>query len=613
MTKTQTIGAVLILIQTLGCAIMKPDGSTYYESSYNDHNQAPSQYVPPANAGDDKQTVDAVNMRAKADFHFTRGEALSFEGKSAAAIQDFKAALVFDSNSPSLFLRVATEHLKAGQIKEAVIYAQEALKKDPNYVEARVLLGSVYSAMRMYDRALEQYETVLKIDPKNTEAPLYMGAVYSELKDYKKAVKSFESLLKHPDYATPHLAYYYVGRVYSESKEPQAKEKAIKAFRKAIELKPDFTDAVISLGNLLTKSEKPKAAIDLYIQHQKKNGGQLKLAEILSQYFIEKGDYDSAYEQLEIIENQSDEPLNAKLKMGLILVEKKAYDRAIEKLKEILREVPESDKVNFYLGAIYEEIKDYSNSVKHYKQVVSTSPFYGDSVLHAAMLSKQINNSEEAVALLKVATEKRVANPSVYIYYASLQDEANQSKDAFATMQLAVQLFPDHPQSHFYLGTLFDKSGDREATLLQMEKAIELDDEHVQALNYLAFTLAEMNKDLERAELLARRAVKLSPTDGYVIDTLGWIFFKQGKMGPAVTTLEKAYKLQPQVSIIAEHLAEAYEKHQLPGKAREMFLKAAELETDVIKSQALKSRVTASEPRLPTSDRQPAALQPDRP
>lgn len=613
MTKTQMIGAGFLLIQFFGCAILKHEGSTYYESSYNDHNPAPQQFAPPALAADDKQNVDPLYMRSKADFHFTRGEALSLEGKSPLAIQDFKSALLYDNNSASLYLRVATEHLKSGQVKESVVYAQEALKKDPNFVDARVLLGSVYSAMRMYDRAIEQYETVLKIEPKNSEAPLYLGAVYSELKDYKKAVKSFESLLKIPDYGTPHLAYYYMGRVYSESKEKGSVDKAIKAFRKAIELKPDFTDAVISLGNLLSKSDKPQAAINLYINHQKKFGGQLKLAEVLSQHFIESGDYDSAFEQLEIIEAQSDEPLNAKLKLGLILVEKKAYDRAIEKLKEILREVPESDKVHFYLGAIYEEIKDLPNSVFHYKNVVSNSAFYGDSVLHAAMLSKQLNKTDDAIAMLKVATEKRVTNPSVYIYYASLMDEADQSKEAFATMQLAVQLFPDHPQTHFYLGTLFDKNGDREATLSQMEKAIELDEEHVQALNYLAFTLAEMNKDLVKAEELARRAVKLSPMDGYVMDTLGWIFFKQGKVSNAVTTLEKAFKLQPEVSIIAEHLAEAYEKNQAPSKAKEMFLKAAELEPDVVKSQALRSRTTAGEVRGVSSDRQPAALQPDRP
>ena len=89
--------------------------------------------------------------------------------------------------------------------------------------------------MHTYDKAVAEYEKVLKMQPSNVEAPLYLGAVWSEQKQYEKAVKSFEALAKNPDYTTPHLAWYYIGRVRMDQKEDRALKAAEKAFRKALD------------------------------------------------------------------------------------------------------------------------------------------------------------------------------------------------------------------------------------------------------------------------------------------------------------------------------------------------------------------------------------------
>lgn len=615
MSGALRIGMAALTMQMLfaGCATTNQEGGVYHESSFNDLNRPPAQLSPPNDfSKSETEQVDPVTQRGLADFHYAKAEALSFEGKSKEAIAEFKEVLIYDNQSPKLYFRLAAEYLKSGQVKESVGAVQQALTKDAKYSDARILLGSIYSAMKLYDKAIEQYETVLKYEPKNLEAPLYLGAVYSEQKHYEKAFKYFQSLLKNSDYSTPHLAYYYMGRVQIEMGGKQGAEAAEKYLRKAIALKPDFVDAVMSLGALIAKKKSPQAAVNFYIEHQKKHGGYLKIAEILSQYYIEKGDYNNAYEQLEIIESQSEEPLNAKLKLALILVERKQFEKAIDKLQEILKEVPESDKVNFYLGAIYEETKDPQSAIKYYRNVIPSSSFYGDAVLHSAMLYKQLDKTNEAMSLLAEATKNRVQNASIFIYYSSLLDEAEQTPKAVEVMKLAVQIFPDHAQTHFYMGTLLDKGDDKKNVIAHMQKAIELEDDHVQALNYLAFTLAELNQNLDQAEWLAKRAVNLSPEDGYVIDTLGWVFFKRGKYTESLVQLEKAYQLQPKVSIIAEHLAEVYLKNQLVGKAREMFNKAAELESDKARSQALRTRLTAIEQAdRGTNDRRPAAMQPN--
>ena len=89
-----------------------------------------------------------------------------------------------------------------------------------------------------------------------------------------------------------------------------------------------------------------------------------------------------------------------------------------------------------------------------------------------------------------------------------------------------------------------------------------------------------MNKDLDEAESLVRRAMKLKPDDGYITDSLGWVLFRQGNYKEAIATLENAYRLKPDEAIIAEHLGDAYRMYALRDKARQMYLRAVGLEKD---------------------------------
>jgi Tfp pilus assembly protein PilF len=172
----------------------------------------------------------------------------------------------------------------------------------------------------------------------------------------------------------------------------------------------------------------------------------------------------------------------------------------------------------------------------------------------------------------------------------------------------AVDKFPENAQLRFYYGTLFDRAGKKDRVISEMKKVLELDPKHVQAMNYLAFTWAESNLNLGEAEQMARKALAADPKDGYIMDTLGWVLYKQGRFTEAVKVLEAAFKHQSTVSIIAEHLGDAYYKHQMIEKARKMYMKAADLETDTKRVDAIKAKVTAIEKQqIPVDMRMPAS------
>lgn len=570
------------------------EGHYYKESSYRDGNLAPKQFTPPAFLTESDK-MDPFYLRTQADYHYSLGEAYSLEGQAQKAIESFQTVLVYDADSSSVRTRLAKEYLKLGQMNKSIEQVKVVIEKNGDNRDARILLAGLYTTIRSYPQAIEQYEYVLNKFPTYYEANIYLAAVYSETQQYEKAVKLFEKVLALPDYANKHLIHYYIGRIHEEENAEKNFKLAELNYKKSSELKPDFVDAVIALGSLYKSQKQEPKAMALYQNFQKTRGPNVKVAETLSQMYIEQQKFDEAFEQLEVLEAQTEDPLAIKVRMALILIEKKMFDKAIAKLEEILRMAPESDKIRFYLAAVYEEIKKDEMAVNHYLKIPPSSPFYGESMVHAGYLLKNIGQLDKAIDVLARAYENKKDYPQIYAMYASLLDESKNYKKALEVLSVGLEKFPENAQLHFYYGTIYDRTGDKEKVISNMKKVIELDPNHSQGLNYLAFTWAEMEQNMDEAEKLARRAVTLDPEDGYILDTLGWILFKRGNKKEALKFLEAASKFQPTVGIIAEHLGDIYRDLSMVDKAKTMYKKAFDLEIDKKKAKEIEEKILAIE------------------
>lgn len=573
------------------------DGNYYHESSFDDKNRAPASFSPPT-VLTDSQKMDPFYVRSQADYNYSLAEAYSLEGESKKAIESFKTVLVYDPDSEVVRIRLAKEHLKLGQVNQAIEIISEVLEKNPKSKDARVFIAGLYTTIKAYPKAIENYEYVLKAYPNNSDVMIYLAAVYSETKDYDKSISLFEKVLAQNQYANKHLIHYYMGRIREEQNDPKHLKMAEVSYKKAIELKPEFVDSTIALGSYYKAQNQETKAIKLYEDYQKSKGPNAKIAEILSQSYIEKQKYDEAFEQLEIMEAQSDDALSIKVKMALILIEKKMFDKAIVKLEDILRVAPDSDKIRFYLAAVYEEINSDEKAIEHYKKIPSSSSFYGESVVHAGYLLKNVGKLDDAVSLLKEGFEKKKDYPQIYAMYATLLDEKKEYDKALVVLEEGIKKFPDNAQIHFYYGTVYDRIGKKDKVIEIMKKVVDIDPNHSQGLNYLAFTWVEMNTNLDEAEKMARRAVELDPQDGYILDTLGWVLFKKGNKSESLKMLEAAQKFQPAVGIIAEHLGDVYRDLSMTDKARKMYEKAKALENDEKKINELKEKILAIEKQV---------------
>ncbi|MBO9667236.1 MAG: tetratricopeptide repeat protein [Bdellovibrio sp.] len=547
----------------------------------------------------DMKTINAptaanapLNVRSEADYRFIMADVASLEGKPAKAIDLFEKVLKLDQASPVVHMRLSEEYYKANKMKEAIFHAEQTVQKDSKNVAAHVYLGGLYSAEKMNDKAIAQYDIVLKQDPVNTEVPIYLGSLYAAKKDYKKSEQYFTSLLKNHNFSTPHVAHYYLGLTRLAQGGKQQQLAAENAFKKSLSLKPDYDDAAISLANLYLQKNERNKALTLCLNFQRQNRFNPKVADFIAQTYLENDESDKAYQQLDYIATHSDSSEDTRIRMALLLIKQKRYNLATSKLQEIVAKNPKSDTARYYLAAVFEETGFAEDAIHEYLQIPATSNHFSEATVHAAYLLKGMGKLNQALDISKKSLSAKANEPQVYTMYASLLDAKRDYLGAARILEEGLSKFAGDTGLMFQHAVALDRLGKKDVMISQMKKILELEPDHVQSMNYLAFTLAELNQQLPEAEKLARRAYALQPQDGYVLDTLGWVLFKQKKFPESIALLEKAFSYQSQASIIAEHLADAYSMHSMPKEAKEMYNKAVNLTKDQHRANQIQLKIS---------------------
>ncbi|MGE0527431.1 MAG: tetratricopeptide repeat protein [Bdellovibrionales bacterium] len=606
MKKLLYCQTVLLAALTACTTLGQRDGAYYRNSALTNMNAAPGILTPPDYTQGTPPLLDSTYMGSQADYHFTMGETLSFEGQSSRAVEEFKTTLIYDPKSIHVRLRLAAEYVRMGMITEAVEQTEIAVEMDPNNIDARMMLGGLHSGLKMFAPARTQFEAILNIQPGHPEASIYLGALLAEERKYEESIKYFDALTRNTAFKDTEKAYYYIGRVRSEQGEGYL-DQAERAFTKALALKPEYPEAALALAMLLRARAKEKEMEKLLRSYQDKFGPEREMARQLSHYYLEREDFANALGQLEILDGFERDNVNIKMQIALILIEQKSFEAAAIRLEDVLHLAPESDKVRYYLGAVYEELKRPDLAILHYSKIPAGSSYFSQVTIQSAHLHKERGHLNKAVEVLEDALKQEKDIPQLYAYYAVLLDEQKKYRKGLEMLTAAVERFPDNTQLRFFLGTMHDRLGNSTETVAQMSKVLEKDNDHVQALNYLAYTYAELGTRLEEAETLANRALKIQPNDAYILDTIGWIHFKRGEMETAIKYLEAAFRLKPDESIIAEHLGDAYLRHQMWQKAQKMYNRAVQLEGDDGRHQKIREKLANIKAQVQPPSRAPAS------
>ncbi|MGZ3579862.1 MAG: tetratricopeptide repeat protein, partial [Syntrophales bacterium] len=374
-----------------------------------------------------------------------------------------------------------------------------------------------------------------------------------------------------PDHLTGH---YYLAKVLTDMKRY---EEAEQSFKKTLSIKPTFEPALIDLGLLYEKEKKTDQAIELYRDfldlYPPGTNVRIKLGEI----FLRARKLDDAEREFKRILKLDNSNRDARLDLGLLYLEKGKFDDAIGEFDILLDGNPNDQRARYLLASTYEEKKMHGKAIEGFKMIPPDSELYGNAQINMGIILKREGRVAEAIELMERAIRNNRDMPELYIYLSSLYEEDKKLSSAEGILKEGLVVLPESIDLHYSLGVLYEKTNRLHESINEMESVLKIDPAHADALNFIGYTLADRGIRLDEAEKMIKKALMLKPGNVYMIDSLGWVYFRQNRMDLAIKYLKEASDGLPNDPTIAEHLGDAYAKAGRASEAAEIYRQALKL------------------------------------
>jgi tetratricopeptide (TPR) repeat protein len=354
-----------------------------------------------------------------------------------------------------------------------------------------------------------------------------------------------------------YAGHFLLGRVYLARGKPVLAEKA---FRRSAEVDPESLDPLFELLKLSREQGRREDVLRLNQEILNRDPENSRAFLELALYYRQTGMKSESEEILKRLGERSRSEFEVILQVIQVYVDPKKFDDALYLLNGMLKAAPDSADLHHLKGFSLFGLKKKVEALPEFRQVTPESRFYQDAVVHIAFILQEQGKAEEAIEQLQAAAQKNPENAEIKYYLASVYEEAGRFDEAESHLQQALEKDPDNPRYYFRLGVVYDKQKKKEASIEAMRKAIALDPKNASALNYLGYTYADLGQNLDEAEQLVLEALKYKPNDGYITDSLGWVYYKKGDYPKALHYLKKASELVPDDPVILEHVGDAYFK-----------------------------------------------------
>ncbi len=522
------------------------------------------------------QQSDEPVISENSYYYFTEAQLMKISGDLDMAALYMNKALQINPESLYLKKDLATIYLHQRKIDEGLGLVESILESSPNDVDGLIMLGSIKLTQNQNEEAINAYEKVLENDPKQQSIYLYLGNLYTEEENLEKAEIVYGKMVQ--NYPESYLGYFFLGKIYvKQGKRIEAE----KEFRKTIAFEDKLIEPRFELLQLYgavegaekDKKTKRKKIITIYKDILELYPKNIRASMELGYYYQKNGmtqESEAIFKDLGI---RSTTDTGVIRKVIRLFMDQKNFDAAVIILEGMLKGAPESSEIYYVKGVAYDGLKNKKSAIFYFKLVKPDSRFFQNATVHIAYLYKEQGKTEAAIEHLKdvISTVPGNEKTGFILYLAAIYEEIEQYKEAEVVLKQGIEIEPNNPKLHFRLGVVYDKWGRKEDSITEMKTVINLDPNDAHALNYLGYTYADMGLELDEAERLLKKALELKPDDGYITDSLGWVYFKKGMYDEAITILEKAVEKVPDDPIILEHLGDAYSQINKREKALEYY------------------------------------------
>jgi tetratricopeptide (TPR) repeat protein len=577
--------------------------------------------------------------RAAAYYHFMMAhmyeEMVSTYGRADyanKAIDEYRIAIDNDPSSDYLNAGLAELYAKTGRIRDAVLEAQDILKRDGNNLEARRLLGRIYlrslgdmqagtQSQEVLKLAIDQYEQIVKLDPKSVEDHLLLGRLYrlnNELlkseNEFKAAVaiqpdseeavttlaylyneegdsaRALQVLNAIPDSARTAKLYSALGYTYEQQKEYR---QAVDAYRKSTELDHDNLDAVRGLAQNLMNDGQTDAALEQYkvIVEADPSDAQtyMRIAEIERR----NGKFDQAMDSLKKATAIVPDSLEVQYNIAVIDEAQGKYDDAVPILTQLLQKTEHSedqysiaDKNNRAvflerLGTIYREANKYQLAVETFRRMLDLGD--ENAVRGYQQIIDTYRDNKQWQLATNVAEEAAKKFPNdrdLQMVAAAQEADMGSAGPAIEHVKSLLKDSPaDDQRVYIALAQMYSRVKQWPEAEENINKAIELSTkpEDRDYAFFVAGSIYERQKKYDKAEEAFHKVLADDPKNAQALNYLGYMLAdRDTRLEEALGYIRRAVALDPQNGAYLDSLGWAYYKMGNYDLAEENLRRASE-------------------------------------
>ena len=225
---------------------------------------------------------------------------------------------------------------------------------------------------------------------------------------------------------------------------------------------------------------------------------------------------------------------------------------------------PKNDLAVFALAGIYERLKQHERAIDVYDLVHEGSPLAFLAQLQIGNELESLGRKSDALNLFKDLAAKHPKDPEAVLSLANLMRVRQKFAEAAPLYSKALGLSNPGERANwttFYFRAIaYERTKQWPKAEADFKEALKLYPDHPSVLNYLGYSWVDRNMNLTEAFRMLRRAVELRPTDGAIVDSLGWAYYRLGKYKDALRELERAIELRSSDPVINDHLGDVYWK-----------------------------------------------------
>ncbi|WP_234084362.1 tetratricopeptide repeat protein [Azonexus sp. R2A61] len=530
--------------------------------------------LPPAAFAQASRDGVAEDMVARSVFQVLLGEFALQRGDARLALEAW-ADLAERTGDPQALARATEIAGFAGRNDLALALAERWRQAEPESTRARQAEAALLIQAGRIDELGPQLAALLAQDKENLPGNLlHLNRTLARIQD-KNAVLELVDRLTAPYLDLPEAHFALTQAALAAGQEPRA----LTSVEQALRLRPDWEIAAIARAQIQSRQSNTKAFEDLQAfvkRYPEAREARLALARLLigeKRYDEALGHYDA------LIKASPDDP--ALLYPGAMLaLQQNQREIGRDRLERLLKTpFPDRSTIHFLLGQIAQEAGEKDKALGHFQQVTSGERYVAARA-RSAQLLLELGRGEEARALLH---ETRGTTPGertqLVLSEAQLLREAGRHDEAYATLDKALTTQPDDPELLYDAALSAERIGKHEQMETWLKRLLTLQPDHAHALNALGYSLADRNIRLPEAETLIGRANKLAPEDPFILDSLGWVQYRRGRIGEALDTLQRAYRIKPDPEIAA-HLGEVLWIAERRDEARRIWLEARQHHPD---------------------------------